>query len=230
MTDNTDNHRCFLVLIAVGALLCPAAVVGSIFIGFAHELDLIHMERSTGYFTMVTQCLLILILTAVSAAAAVFLAWHILGKNTFDKMSDAILSVVMYFCVVSAWAIALWPWLAEGADANSDTIAKIALASAALPTVLFVIWRERIASAASLDQRFNNAISALGNQIESVRIAGIHSLRQFRPYANYRRAARVALESHAATATGLIGPILSRRETDATAEAINHLRPNPPNR
>ena len=37
MTDNTDNHRCFLVLIAVGALLCPAAVVGSIFIGFAHE-------------------------------------------------------------------------------------------------------------------------------------------------------------------------------------------------
>ena len=219
MTTNIDNHKYFLCIVVLGALLCPAALVGSVCLGFANEFDLIRSERSISPFTKIIQCLLILGLSIVSSGLAWFLARQITIKRSFADMIHAVLSVILYFCVVSAWTIALWPWLADGKGTNVDTIAKIAIVSSALPTVLFVIWRERVASDTSLDQRFQNAITALGNQTESVRIAAIHSLMPFRPHTDYRNAALAALRSHAAT-----GPFLSVREIATINQAIQHLQ------
>ena len=223
MTTNTDNHKYFLILAIVGALLCLAAMVASVCLGFAYEFDLIRSDRPISPFTRIIQCLLIFVFFVVAVGSAGLIAWELWRKKSFADMIHAVLSVTIYFCVVSAWTIALWPWLVDDKGSNADTIAKIALASAAIPTVLFVIWRERIASDASLDRRFNNAINALGNPTESVRIAAIYSLRPFRPYADYRNAALAALRSHLAISTGLIRPIMSQRENTATNDAIRHL-------
>ena len=223
MTTNTDNHKYFGILAIVGASLCLAAMVALVCPGFAYEFGMIRSDRSISPCTRNIQCLLVLAITVVAWVSAVVIAWEVWRKKSFADMIHAVLSVTIYLCVVSAWTIALWPWLADGKGSNADTIAKIALASAAIPTVLFVIWRERIASDASLDRRFDNAINGLGNPTESVRIAAIYSLRQFRPYAHYRNAALAALRSHLATCPGLIRPILPQRENTATNDAIRHL-------
>ena len=218
MTTNTDNHKFFLILAIVGALLCLAALVAADCLWLADECDLVRPDRPFSPFTKGVQGLLGFTLFFVSVGLAWCVAWEIKVKKSFADMIHAILSVSIYFCVVSAWTIALWPWLAGDAGSNVDTIVKIALASAALPTVLFVIWRERIASDASLDQRFNNAINRLGNPTESVRIASVYLLRLFRPYADYRIAALAALRSHLATA------VISQSEFAAINEAIRRLQ------
>ena len=48
MTTNTDNHKYFLILAIVGALLCLAAMVASVCLGFACEFDLIRSDSSWG--------------------------------------------------------------------------------------------------------------------------------------------------------------------------------------
>ena len=219
MTTNTDNHKFFRNLAILGASLCLLALATVPCLWLAYECDLILPDWPISLHTMIIQSLLISPVSVVSVVSAWHIAREIRVKQSFADMIHAILSVSIYFCVVSAWTIALWPWLAGDAGSNVDTIAKIALASAALPTVLFVIWRERIASDASLDQRFNNAINGLGNPTESVRIASVYSLRRFIPYADYRNAAYAALRSHLVTAA------ISQAEIDATTEAILHLQP-----
>ena len=51
MTTNTDNHKYFLILAIVGALLCLAAMVASVCLGFAYEFDLIRSDRPISPFT-----------------------------------------------------------------------------------------------------------------------------------------------------------------------------------
>ena len=218
MTTNTHNHSFFLGLAIFGAFLCFAALVAVACLGFAYEFDLIRSGRPISPFTKVIQCLIILVICLVSTGSAAWVAWEIMVRQSFADMVHAILSVSIYFCVVSAWTIALWPWLAGDAGSNADTIGNIALASVALPTVLFVIWRERIASDASLDGRFNNAISMLGSSTEAVRIAAVYSMRRFAPHADYRDAALVALRSHLATAP------TSQREIAVTNDTIQGLQ------
>ena len=88
--------------------------------------------------------------------------------------------------VMSAGYVAAYLWDGLNVTGNpSATIRDVGLAVAAVLTLLFVIWRERIASnraddslAASMADRFQNGVKMLASQSSFERIGGICIIRE----------------------------------------------------
>ena len=90
------------------------------------------------------------------------------------------------FAIVGAGYVTAYLWDGLNVTGNpSTTIRDVGLAGAAVLTILFVIWRERIASnqaddrlAASLADRYQNGVQMLASQNSFERIGGIGVIRE----------------------------------------------------
>ena len=93
--------------------------------------------------------------------------------------------VILLFVLSTAYVTAyLWDGV-NGTGSPSATIRDVGLAVAAVLTLLFVIWRERIASnraddslAASRADRFEKGVKLLASQSSFERIGGISLIRE----------------------------------------------------
>ena len=64
-------------------------------------------------------------------------------------------------------------WLASGDSPNSESVQHMALGTAAVLTLLFVVWRERIASGKASFERFVEGVRMLGDASMTIRTAGV---------------------------------------------------------
>lgn len=74
-------------------------------------------------------------------------------------------------------SIVYWDWL-RGGDSASTTIRNVGLVSAGAVALWVAIWRSKIAERTLLNDRYQQAAAMLGNELLSVRLAGIYALRE----------------------------------------------------
>ena len=120
----------------------------------------------------------------VASVVGLLFLWKLHRKGENWRMRFAIAVVAQI--VVAAGYITAHNWIGlNGSAAPTETIRNVGLAIAAVLTLFFVVWRERIASnqmevnlSSSLAERFQHGARLLtsGNEIE--RIAGIHAIRE----------------------------------------------------
>ena len=77
-------------------------------------------------------------------------------------------------------AIVYWDWLRGGdsTETASTTIRNVGLLGAGVVALWVAIWRGRIAERTLLNDRYQQAAAMLGNDLLSVRLAGIYALRE----------------------------------------------------
>ncbi len=109
--------------------------------------------------------------------------WHKTGETWRMRYSIGMLALIVVSVVyMSAF---LWDGLQGAGESPSTTIRNIGIAIAAVLTLIFVIWRGRIAAGSnqiarnqSLDERYQQASMMLANDNMVVRIAGISLIEQ----------------------------------------------------
>ena len=82
--------------------------------------------------------------------------------GSLGRMRHVIAILILTGVAVLSWTTYAWMWLSNGNESNSATIRDIGLAIAAVLTLVFVIWRERIASSQASTAR---------NRAETERVA-----------------------------------------------------------
>ena len=118
------------------------------------------------------------------ATATALLLCFLRRRGETWRMRYAIGWLVLIGAAIASVAAYHWQWL-QGDDSPSATIRNIGLAVAAVLTLVFVIWRERIASnqasnefAASLADRYREASEMIASNDRVRRIAGIRLIRE----------------------------------------------------
>ena len=108
--------------------------------------------------------------------------WHRSGESW--RMRYAIIALAQIAVAVGYITAYNWDGL-NGAGSASDTVRNIGLAVAVVLTLLFVIWRERIASnraddglASSLAERYRDGARLLMSRKAIERIAGIYLIQE----------------------------------------------------
>ena len=88
-----------------------------------------------------------------------------------------------------------WWWLASSDSPNSETVQHMALGTAAVLTLLFVVWRERIASGKASFERYVEGVQMLGDANMATRTAGVLIIRDLCANLAYRYKGFRVLES-----------------------------------
>ena len=108
-------------------------------------------SRSFGWLWFAIPGLLLMILITVWL-------WCERKRETLTRMRHAIGCLFLIGGIVASWSIYAWPWLSGPNKPNSEIIRDIGLAVAAVLTLVFVIWRERIASEDAGTKRLSVAL------------------------------------------------------------------------
>ena len=66
-----------------------------------------------------------------------------------------------------------WWWIASDDSPNSESVQHLALGTAAVLTLFFVVWRERIASGKAKFDRYTEGVRMLGDANMATRTAGV---------------------------------------------------------
>lgn len=130
-------------------------------------------------------------------------------NEQLSKMRHAIAILVLIGLAVASWSTYTWGWLNIGDESNSATIRNIGIAVATVLTLIFVIWRERIASERSGTAkkelnlaRFQRGTDMLSSKSEAVRIGGIALLRMLGQENEFRETCLHVLLSVRSNSTG----------------------------
>ena len=116
------------------------------------------------------------------------------GKG-IARMRHAIAILALLGLAITSVSIYGWNWLNQGDSPNSETIQHIALGVAVLLTVIFVIWRERIASGKATSDRYANAVQMLSDPNAATQIAGIRIIRDLGRYSLYQEMGLAVLQA-----------------------------------
>ena len=101
-------------------------------------------------------------------------------------MRHSIAILALAGLVIASASASSWEWLTDRADSNSQSVQHIALGTAAVLTLIFVIWRERIASEKASFDRFTSGVQMLGDANMATRVAGIWIIEDVCQYPRYR--------------------------------------------
>ncbi|MXZ90331.1 MAG: hypothetical protein F4W95_15150 [Chloroflexi bacterium] len=127
--------------------------------------------------------------------ALLVMAWLALEKKrtgSLARMRYAIAALTLIALVVLSWSMHSWTWLGSGSESNSATVRNIGFAVAAVLTLIFVIWRERIASwrasaanqqvttehSRMLLEQYRGGLDMLTSDFLAVRIGGVYVLQK----------------------------------------------------
>ena len=124
---------------------------------------------------------------AASIGVSLYLGIEKTRLGELPRMRHAIGILFLIGLAIASASIYGWDWLNGDDDSNSATVRNIALGFAAALTLIFVIWRERIASGKATSDRFESAVQMLGDPSVATCIAGIRIIRDLGQYPRYRR-------------------------------------------
>ena len=121
---------------------------------------------------------------------------------------------------ITAASVFCWSWLSSnGASSNSQVIQHIALGVAAVLTLLFVIWRERIAGANASFEQYRTGVRMLGDTNMVTRIAGIQLLEEVGQYPRWSPLALQVLNAFVSNSTSDDDPDAPAPEGDDVKSA-----------
>ena len=133
---------------------------------------------------------------------------------------------VVYVLVVLGLSLCFWEFL----HMHSEIIRNIALAGGAPLAIFLAVWRSRIAEKqagvaqrALLSDRHQRAVEMLESTISSIRIGGIHALKNLASEhpEEYLREVRVLLEVYS---KNLPEDLTNKMERDVLEEVLRQLR------
>ena len=136
-------------------------VIGGLFaIGTAHlVLLIVHCSQCEwvcmdGLFKGVTVLYrwALLICPMVLALLAALWLWSQRAEDDWNRVRHAIAFLGLLAVAVSYTSAFHWDWL-NGSEAPSATVRNVGIAIAAILTLIFVVWRERIASARNVIEK-----------------------------------------------------------------------------
>ena len=108
-----------------------------------------------------------------SLPLAVWLTREKCVNESLGRVRAAIAILALIGMVIASASASYWFWLSGDAEPNSQSVQHIALGLAAVLTLVFVVWRERIASGKATFERFTTGVQMLGDQNISTRLAGV---------------------------------------------------------
>ena len=164
------------------------------------------------------------IMWAITVAAlliAIYLCCQIRKKESLGRMRHAIAILGLLGLAIASASIYGWSWLNSGDDSNSGTIRNIALGIAAILTLVFVVWRERIASGTATFDRYESAVQMLGDPSVATCIAGIRIIRDLGRYPGYRTMGLPVLRAFVQDPTPS-RPDETKRSRQAAVDEANH--------
>ena len=163
----------------------------------------------------------------ISLLVAAVLALTKLRGRSLDRVRHALAVLAISGAAVASASMCVWDWLNGGQEPNSVTVRNVALGFAALLTVVFVIWRERIASGQASFERFQRGTNMLNDGNMAVRIGGICIIREVGRYWRYREQAVCVLEafiSHPTLDVTIVIDQYVREDVQLAARAIEAIR------
>ena len=173
---------------------------------------------------------LIWALLPVSLVFAAWLGWSKWLNGSLARMRDAMVILGLAGITVMSAAALGWGWLIDGTRPNSQVVQHLALGAAAILTLLFVIWRERIASENASFEQFKSGVQMLGDPNIVTRIAGVRLLARVGRFPRWRgpvlKVLRTFDEDASSDPTAEGTPAL-REDVLATRALIRRLRSMP---
>ena len=158
---------------------------------------------------------------------AMYLTCQKCSRGSLERMRHSIAILTMIGLVIASASASSWEWLNDGADSNSQSVLHIALGTAAVLTLIFVIWRERIASGKASFDRFSRGVQMLGEGNMATRIAGVWVIVDVCQYPSYRRQGLRILSAfirHPTRDDVIFRVSRNRQDVKSAQEAIRYLR------
>lgn len=167
--------------------------------------------------------MLVLCGSVVALVVTIWLGREKSARGSLPRLRHAIGMLTIFGLVVLSWSMYSWTWLSNEGESNSATLRNIGLAVAAVLTLIFVIWRERIASNQSSIARgmlaleqYQRGSDMLTSESEAVRIGGVGLLEKLGNQEEYRDLCLQLLRAVQRNAVG--------NEAEAVEKAIDSLR------
>ena len=161
----------------------------------------------------------------ISLPLAMWLAWEKSVRGSLSRIRHAIVILALIGVVIASASAASWEWLNNDADSNSESVQHIALGIAAVLTLIFVIWRERIASGKASFERYTSGVRMLGDETMTIRLAGIGIIVEACQNPIYRDQGRRVLETFVSEANSdSVDADLSPVDVRAAREAMRKMR------
>ena len=109
----------------------------------------------------------------LSVVLGLWLAYEKGNEGSLHRVRHTIGILALLVLCLASVAGPNWWWLASGDSPNSASVQHMALGTAAVLTLLFVIWRERIASRKASFERYVEGVRMLGDASMTTRTAGV---------------------------------------------------------
>ena len=131
----------------------------------------------------------------LSVVLGLWLAYDKGNEGSLHRVRHTIGILALLGLGIASIAGPNWWWLASGDSPNSESVQHMALGTAAVLTLLFVVWRERIASGKASFERYVEGVRMLGDASMVTRTAGVLIIRDLCENLAYRCKGFRVLES-----------------------------------